>query len=85
MAKKKRPKKSSKGASIEKRTVELRVPAAVFDLAMEIKDEDAEALRSILISILGSDALFGIDTVVLTCSEEDRGDGKVRTAYQKSC
>lgn len=85
MAKKKRSKKTPKGASPEKRTIELRVPAAIFDLAMEIKESDEAALRSILISILGSDDLFGVGTVVLSCSDEDSDDGKERTAYRKSC
>jgi len=85
MAKKKRSKKTPKGASTDKRTIELRVPAAIFDLAMEIKDSDEAALRSILISILGSDDLFGVGTVVLSCSDEDSDDGKVRSVYRKTC
>ncbi len=88
MAKKKRPKKSPRKGPLPETTVELRVPYEVYKLAIEVYQRDAEALRSILIAVLGSDKLFGIDTVVLTSNEptEEGEEGEeVRWAYQKTC
>lgn len=74
-------KKGDKKPARSKKTLELSLPDDLYDKAKDLAAKDPETLRSILRSILGSDANFGIEDVSITrqgSKDDDRGDLGIR-------